>query len=336
MLLPKKLTNNSKVNLIHTSSPVEKEDWQAFNLALDKLRQIFTNLNIFEVQRTELDPRYLSGSEDERLKKFRQAIKEVDWLAPIYGGTGCEDIVRRLNDEDLDKIRKNRPIVNGFSDTTFLINYLYFKLKLVTFHFENAAGIFETSNDKIFLDIIFGLRNIFTFIESNYKWISASGTPKNKIEGIALGGNFSTFRDLLDVCDIKPRSWEEYILFIEEIGLDMEDLHRVIIALDQKGVFKHIKALVIGRMAEQDFKDEVKKFNFIFGRIKEEEKVDHIFGYLISDVIKERIAKNDPLYILKVDNLGHNVSRNPMIIPIGAKTIIHPDKKIEFVGPFVE
>jgi muramoyltetrapeptide carboxypeptidase LdcA involved in peptidoglycan recycling len=116
----------------------------------------------------------------------------------------------------------------------------------------------------------------------------------------------------------------------------MEDLHRVIIALDQKGLFKHIKALVIGRMAEQDFKNELKKFNFIFGRIKEEEKADHVFEYLISDTIKERLAKNDPLHILKVDNLGHNVLRNPMIIPIGGKTIIHPDKKIEFIGPFVE
>jgi len=336
MLLPKKINKDSKVNLIHTSSPVYKEDLQNFEIALQKLKEMFLNLKIFDVQRTELDPRYLSASEDERLKKFRQAIKEVDWLAPIYGGTGCEDIVRRFNEDDLDKIRKNRPLVIGFSDTTFIINYLFFKLKLLTFHFANAAGLFETRNGKIFFDVIFGNKNSFSFIESNYKWLSASGAPNQKVEGIAIGGNFSTFRDLLDVCDIKPRSWEEYILFIEEIGLDMEDLHRVIIALDQKGLFKHIKALVIGRMAEQDFKDELKKFNFIFGRIKEEEKADHVFEYLISDTIKERLAKNDPLYILKVDNLGHNVLRNPMIIPIGGRIIIHPDKKIEFVGPFVE
>ena len=336
MLLPKKINNNSKVNLIHTSSPVEKEDWQDFVFALGKLKQMFPNLNFFDVQRTELDPRYLSGSEDERLKKFRQAIKEVDWLAPVYGGTGCGDIIRRLNEDDLEKIRKNRPIVNGFSDTTFILNYLYFKIKLLTFHFANASGIFDTKNSKLFFDIIFGKKNSFSFLENNYNWLSPAGAPKQKIEGLAIGGNFITFRDMLDVCDIKPKSWEEYILFIEDIGLDMEDLHRVIISLDQKGIFKHIKALVIGRMAEKEFKDEVKKFNFIFGRIKEEEKVDHSFEYLISETIKERLAKNDPLYILKVDNLGHNVKTNPMIIPIGGKTIIHPDKKIEFVGPFVE
>src|SRR4030042_5655510 len=134
-MLPQKINNQSKVNLIYTSSPVEKEDWNDFVFALGKLKQMFPNLNFCEVQRTERDPRYLSGSEDERLKKFRQSLKEVNWLAPIYGGTGCIDIVRRLNEEDLDKLRKTRPIVNGFSDTTSLINYLYFTLKLITFHF---------------------------------------------------------------------------------------------------------------------------------------------------------------------------------------------------------
>jgi len=336
MLLPKKITKVSKVNLIHTSSPVEKEDWQDFIFALNKLKQMFFNLNFFDVQRTELDPRYLSGSEDERLKKFRQAIKEADWLVPIYGGTGCIDIVRRLNEDDLDKFRKNRPIVNGFSDTTSLINYLYFKIKLLTFHFANVSGIFDTKNSKLFFDIIFGKKNSFSFLENNYKWLPPANAPKNKIEGIALGGNFTTFRNLLDICDLKPKSWEDYILFMEEYDMDMQDSHPDIIALDQKGVFKHIKAIVLGRIAEPEFKSDLQKLNYIFGRQKEQEKMSSVFEYLISDAIKERLAKNDPLYILKVDNFGHNVKTNPMIVPIGGKTIIHPDKKIEFVGPFVE
>ena len=118
--------------------------------------------------------------------------------------------------------------------------------------------------------------------------------------------------------------------------MDMQDSHPDIIALDQKGVFKHIKAIVLGRMAEPEFKSDLQKLNYIFGRQKEQEKMSSVFEYLISDAIKERLAKNDPLYILKVDNLGHNVKTNPIIVPIGGKTIIHPDKKIEFVGPFVE
>ena len=149
---------------------------------------------------------------------------------------------------------------------------------------------------------------------------------------MAIGGNLTTFRDLLDVCDIRPRSWVDYILFIEDVDVDLEDLHRILISLDAKDIFMHIKAVVIGAMDERLFKQSWLKLNFIFGKRLQ---VDHIFEYLISDVIEERNDLREPLYILNVDNFGHGIFKDQMIIPIGAKTIIHPDGKIEFEGPFV-
>lgn len=333
MLLPKKLNTQSKINFVHTSSPVMKSDWKTITKFIKELGKDYPNIKIFDVERKNLDPRYLAASENERLKKFHQAIEDVDWLAPIYGGTGCADIIRYLDDNDLAKLIKNRPIINGFSDNTFLINFLYFKIGLLTFHFSNACGIDSHSNKELFFDILGGKKDNYSFYDKLYSWLSPNKYLKDKIEGIAIGGNLSTFRDLLDVCEIKPKSWEDYILFIEDIDIDVEDLHRIIISLDQKGIFMQIKALVIGRMNEKSFEQSWTKFNFVFG---EEEKTDHIFEYLISDVIEERVEDRDPLHILKVDNLGHNVYQDHMIIPIGAKTIIYPNGKIEFVGPFVE
>jgi muramoyltetrapeptide carboxypeptidase LdcA involved in peptidoglycan recycling len=337
MVLPKKITEKSALNLIHTSSPVGKEDMKDFMKSMAKLAKIFKNITVFDVKRTELDPRYLAGSTKERLSKFRQAIKKVDWLAPIYGGTGCEDIVRKLTSQDLARIRKNRPVVNGFSDTTFLINFLYFKLKMISFHYSSIAGMSLLDNNKLFFDAIGGKINSFSFLEKDYEWLSDEA-PENKIEGIAIGGNLSTFRDLLDISDIKIRSWKPYVLFIEEVDEDMENLHRIVSALDEKGIFKSIKALVIGKitgkMYENDFRITFKKLNLVFG--KYEDKPEHVFEYLLSGVIKERIKQNNPLHILKANNLGHGVTRNAMLVPIGAKTTIYPDKKIEFIGPFVK
>ena len=138
---------------------------------------------------------------------------------------------------------------------------------------------------------------------------------------------------MLDICDIHPRSWEDYILFIEDVEVDLEDLHRIIISLDERGVFMHIKALVIGGMDEKGFDSAWNKLNSIFG---DKKKVDHMFEYLISDVIEERNEDRDSLYILKVDNFGHGIYKDHMILPIGAKTTIFPDGKIVFDGPFVE
>lgn len=333
MLLPKGLTRDSKVNFVHTSSPTTKSEWKMFLGVVARLKKDFPRTEIFNVERKSLDPRYLAASENERLRKFKQAIKNATWLAPIYGGTGCADIIRYLRPEDLAALRRQRPIVNGFSDTTFLLNYLYFKLKLITFHYTNACGIFTNRNSKQFFDIISGKEKSFSYEKKSYEWLSPNRGPGKRIEGIAIGGNLETFRDLLDVCEIKPRSWEDYILFIEDIGVDLEGLHRIIISLDQKKVFMHVKAVVLGRMNEKEFTRSWLRWGFIFEN--KDRQIDHVFEYLISDVIEERIEDRDPLYILKVDNFGHGVD-SPMIIPIGAKTILHPSGKIEFVGPFVE
>jgi muramoyltetrapeptide carboxypeptidase LdcA involved in peptidoglycan recycling len=335
MLLPKKLTPESAINLVHTSSPVYKSDLRVVDLNVKKLAKEFHNTKVYDVMRNELDPRYLAGSEKERLKKFRKAIKTADWLLPIYGGTGCPDIIRHLNDDDLADLRRQHPIVNGFSDTTFLINYLYFKLKLITFHYYNVSGLFLDKNSKLFFEILTGQKDSFSFLEKNYRWLS-SDEPEEDIKGIAIGGNFETFRDLLDICEIKPRSWRDYILFVEDIDMDSEDLHRLIISLDQRGVFRGIRALVIGKMDEEDYASKIKKFNLIFGKRDNHKSFDHYIQYLLSETLAEREKENDPLYILKIENFGHGGPLNPIIIPIGGQVVIQPNKKIKFIGPFVE
>lgn len=334
-ILPRKITPLSRIHLIHTSSPVEDSDLKTFNFVLEKLKKEFINTQVFEVKKKELDPRYLAASEKERLRKFRQARKRANWLLPIYGGTGCGDVVRHLNEQDLTKIHKNKPVITGFSDTTFLVNYFYFKLKLLTFHYSNACGLFEPNNHRLFFDVLEGKTDSFSFFEKEYNWLTEK--PKQKIEGIALGGNLSTFRDLLDISNIKVKSWKPYILFIEDVEIDVEDLHSLIVNLDAKGIFKNIRALVVGRVDEKTFARDVKKFNFIFGQKtkKEKEISDKIFTYLLQRVVSSREKQKDPFYMLRVNNFGHNVKKNQMIIPIGAKTVIYPDGKIEFRGPFV-
>lgn len=335
-MLPKKVTSATQVNLVHTSSPVGRGDLQTFESAVRRLSKLFPKTKVYEVERHVLDPRYLAASERERLKKFRLAIRSADWLAPIYGGTGCADIIRHLTEEDLKAIRERAPVVNGFSDTTFLLNYLFFKLGLRTFHYTNACGLFQNKNSQLFLDLVQGAVPSFVSPGGRHHWLSEDVRDK-RIEGLAIGGNISTFRDLLDIGDIKPESWRPFILFAEDIDVDAEDLHRIVIALDGRKIFRSIRALVVGKMDEKDYAAAGRRFNFIFGRQPKKEPSDrHFIEYLISETIEYRKKIGDPLHVIKVDNLGHNVADWPMILPIGAKTVIHPDGRIEFLGPFVE
>lgn len=333
LIKPKKLNPNSFISLIHTSSPLEKQDEKQFQYVVDRLTRHYPNTKVFNIHETKDNPSYLSGSERERLRNFRKAIKKSNWLLPVAGGTGCEDIIRHLNDNDLVNIRKNQPIVNGFSDTIFLINYLYFKIKLMTFHYSNATNLYTDKNSKTFFECLMGIRNELIYHEPDYKWLT-DPIPAAPISGIAIGGNFSTFRDLLDICDIRPRSWEPYILFIEEVGMDVEDLHRLIISLDERGIFRHVRALVIGDMDQKIFTLDLRRYHFSY--VSHQDNMDNLFEYMLGDVIKERNLDGDPLHMLKVTNLGHFVKKNPMIIPIGAPVTLYPDGHIQFQGPFVE
>lgn len=342
MLLPKKINPQSKVNLVHTSSPVGRGDLLAFENAVKRLTKAYPETKVFDVERHELDPRYLAGSERERLKQFRAASKTADWLLPIYGGTGCGDIVRHLSEEDLRTIKKQAPIVNGFSDTTFLINHLYFEIDLLTFHYANAGGVLGHDNSQLFFDVIEGRVQNFSFAEPGNRWLTPA--PARPVEGIAIGGNLETFRDLLDVCRYGNASWKPFILFMEDVDLDAEDFHRIVVALDQRRLFRQCRAIVIGRMDDRDYASAERKFEKIFGHHEPSdtasheltsESVPHYIQYLLSEVIEDRVESNDPLPILNIKNFGHGVTKNPIIIPIGGKTMLHPDGRIEFIGPFV-
>lgn len=332
MLLPNKINSNSKVSLIHTSSPVEKKDEVQFLKAKKEFVGKFPGAFVFEIKGRENVPKYLDGSEKERLEQFRIAIEDSNWLVPIYGGTGCGDFVRKLNSEDLKKISSVCPVISGFSDSSVLLNFLYFKLGLTTFHYSNGCSILNYKNSRLFLDVINGKNDNLSFLNKDYHWVTGY-IPEVPVEGIAIGGNSEVFRDMLDICHLDIKSWNSYILFLEETEEDTEDIHRKFIEFDERGIFNEIRALVLGNLgaAEKDFTiSTFKHRDKTFGSSLE------FIEYILSDTISKRLAKKDPLHIIKIDNFGHNKNENPIIIPIGAKTLIHPDKSIEFRGPFVK
>ena len=335
MPLPRKLTSNSLINLIYTSSILYPNEVKDFLRYFKQLQKNYPSTVLLEPKREVFSPSYLAGSEKERLKTLRRAIKDGDWILPVSGGTGCVDVLRYLNDKDLALIKQRTPIVSGFSDATALSNFLYFKTHLCTFVHDNADSLFDSAYAELFFSLLKGELESVTFHDPDANWITEA-KPLQPIEGIAIGGNFSTFRDLLEVCEIRPRSWEPYILFIEELDEDIEDLHRIIIALDARGIFKHIVALVVGRMNDRSHTRSIQQL--ILGKHKPEQQevkgIKNVFEYLISDVIDDRMEEHDPLYILKINEFGHYQPH--AFLPIGARVLVDAtNKKIEILDNFL-
>jgi len=336
-MLPQRIHEESRVRLIHTSSPVSPQDHKDFVHSLKELFLRFRDVKTFDLSRDSQDPRHLSASGAERLRTFRESVSEGDWLSPIYGGTGAIDLVRRFTEEDRRLVAAARPVINGFSDTTHFLNYFFFSIGLTTFHYTNAAGLFDkrNGNHELFLGVIRGEKNSLLFESSRSAWLLSP--PKEEVRGVAVGGNISTLRDLLDVCpDLNP-SWKDYILFAEDIGLDAEDLHRVIVSLDQRGVFRHIRALVLGSFELYSRGSYMSYLRSLLGRRGETELTAHqVILYLLQETLAEREAAGDPLPTLFADHFGHHDTATPMIIPIGSSTALSPEGSVRFSGPFVD
>jgi len=333
-ILPRKLTKKSEIRIFFPSTPIiGQQDNQSFRNSVFQFRSQFKS-GVKVLRRKHRDPvsSFLAGPSKERMAFMRRAMREGHWLLPAKGGTGMLDLVGRMTAADFKRIMKRLPIVSGFSDATSLLNYLYLKHKFMTFHYTNSWDFFATDNYHIFLEVLSGKLNSVTFRSRRFKWLSEE--PKKQLEGIAIGGNMGTFNDLLGSVKIPIRSWLPYVLFLEEVCDDIEDLHNSIMILRNRGILHKVRALVLGGMSEETLPGHKKDSPVIFAQ--REKYSNKEIPYWLNDLLETRKRKGDPLHILKIDNFGHRIIKNTLILPIGAKTVITPDRRLTFNGPFVQ
>ncbi len=260
---------------------------------------------------TEID--HVTAPVEARAEVLKMAIRELDLIISVAGGTGAEDLVREIDRKDLRIIRDRRPLFIGFSDFTFLLNEIYHACRVPVIYFPSlkvGKGDF---------------RNLLALIsgdEIHYRgatWLTPP--PPRRLSGIPLGGNLSTFVNFLNR-GVPPKfSWKSHILFFEDVQVDVEDLHRLLAALRRHQVFAGIKGIVIGSVSPPGKNFSSKKPG--------KDAVRFILSYL-ADVIKERRRQGRPLPILTVSNFGHDIRRNLMAVPIGGHVTISRSKRISF------
>lgn len=256
---------------------------------------------------------HVTASVEDRAGVFKEAIRELDLIVSVAGGTGAEDLVRKIDAKDLRVIRDRKPLFVGFSDFTFLLNEIYHACRVPVIYFPSlkvGKGDF---------------RNLLALIggeEIQYAgsaWLTPP--PARKLSGVPIGGNLSTFVNFLNRGKPPKFGWRRHILFIEDVQVDVEDLHRMLAALRRHNVFAGIKGVVIGSLTPPG--------KSLFPKKQRREAVRFVLSYL-ADVIRDRRRQGRPLPILAVSNFGHGIRRNLMAVPIGGRATISRSKKIVF------
>jgi muramoyltetrapeptide carboxypeptidase LdcA involved in peptidoglycan recycling len=257
--------------------------------------------------------KHITASAEERSKEFKMVIREYDLIASVAGGTGAEDLVLKIDRTDFRVIKERRPIFIGFSDFTFLLNEIYFRCRVPGIIFPSLR--LTRGNCRKILALLAGG-------EASYRgsfWLTAP--PPRKISGIPIGGNLTTFVNFLNRREPPRLNWRRHILFVEDLGIDLEDLHRLLAALRRHKVFKGIRGLVIGSLSTGRNPLKVRDF--------QAKALVFITAYLC-EVMATRQKLGRPLPILVASDFGHKKFRNLPAIPLGGHVSIAKSKKMTF------
>lgn len=202
---------------------------------------------------------YLAGSDlmrSEELMGFF-ADKNVKGIVTMRGGWGCGRILDLL---DYTVIRQNPKMIVGFSDITSLVNAIFTKSNLVTFHGPCGYSSWDDFTlEQLTYSMIDGkpyvMKNPVEY-ETTYKtWVSG------KAKGELIGGNLTVLTSLIG-SKYEP-IWSNKLLFLEEIGEEPYRVDRMLCQLKQNNVFNEITGLIIGSFKDCEPEEPEKSFTLI-------------------------------------------------------------------------
>jgi len=309
---PKKLKRGDIVGIVSPSSPIPKELKKQFFEGVRVLEKEF-GLRVKYTERVFDKYFYNAGTREARIKEFNEvwADPEVKMVLMSIGGYTANHL---LDGIDYEMIKNNPKIFAGISDGTTLLNPIFSKTGLVTYHGSDLLFTFGRPMSQQIKENIqqtfFSNENIK--LEPNKNW-QHQENPKmenpgwntvrsGKANGILVGGHIGCICDLM-TAGYAP-DFTKKILILEGTEEDYETDSQLT-RLKLARVFEKTNGIILGWF--EDFSGQ---------------------GYdkrrSVKDIILE-VTKDYDFPILEISDLGHNVEN--YIFPIGAKAIIDADKK---------
>ena len=223
--------------------------------------------------------RYMAGKNDEDcIKAFHDFFlnDEIDVILSARGGYGTLRLINKIN---WDLIKEHPKIFAGYSDITILLNLIYKKTGLITFHSPMANGDFGSEiNDYTKLNFFKTLRGEASSIKSENGKVYYKGTA----QGTLAGGN------LASLCCIDFIPDEDVILFLEDLNEPIYKIDRMLSYLfNNSEVRKKVKGIALGEFLNIDNKE---MFDEIISEFADELKIPVSDGFKIThEKIKETI-----------------------------------------------
>jgi len=306
-LLPHKLSTGDTIGVIAPSDPISPEQELKLKTGCLSLEKMGFNVQLGS---------YLKSKKCGYADAPKEKANDINGMFadPSIKGIICAQGGQTANTTlsfiDWSIIKKNPKIFLGLSDISVLLNAIYHKTKLITFHGN---------------DILWGFGNNLTpYEEKEFTRILMQGTagsyPTNQMRktirsgqsiGRLIGGNLGCMLKLAGT-----PYWPDFsgvILFIEEYQITAKSCCSAFYHLGQLGVFDQIEGIVLG---------------YIDSMEKTASPKPHM-----EDVLMQ-VTEAYHFPILKMNDFGHNCPNT--VLPVGGEVYLDADRQIlEITQPCV-
>jgi muramoyltetrapeptide carboxypeptidase len=299
ILRPPKIKKGDIVGVISPSTPVVSKQ------ELSRGMKILESLGF----RPKLGPKalevhasYQAGTREDRLSDLHAMFAD-DEVKAIFCTSGGYSAIQLLPDIDWDLIKKNPKVFVGYSDITTLLNPMYEKTGLVTFHGPMILGLnSETKGGK------YTVRNLKDIVVKGDTGKLPSYTEwkvlkPGKVEGTLIGGNLNVLLSLIGT-PYEPK-WDDKILFWEEVEETIEGIDNYLWRLRLAKVFKKIDGMVIGKVTN------------IYSIEGDDDKWSGLENPPVLEDVIVKATEGFNFPILYGVDFGHDVPS--LTIPVGAK-----------------
>lgn len=291
-----KLCYGSTIGLI---SPASAENPDKIEQGIEYLKSLGFNVKSGEHIYDKWG--YLAGSDKDRASDLMNMFmdKDVDMILCIRGGYGTMRILPYI---DFEIIRENPKIFAGFSDITTLLNSIFQKCNLITFHSPMAtSNLSDPYTLKSFIDTLENGYNPYTITnpEDIELVTSVPGTAKGRLAGGNLCLMASTLGTPYEV------DTNDKILFIEDVSEEPYSIDRMLTQLLLAKKLQCCKGFILGQ-----FK------NCTLPNYERSLTLDEVIGDRILSLKKPTVSNF---------MCGHSYPK--LTLPIGANAVLDADKK---------
>ena len=240
-MIPERLKKGDTIGLIAPSSQIEKDDLEVINQSI--LLMESSGFKVKFARNALLNTLRYGATAKQKAEDIKEMFEdsEVKAIFCISGGFNSNTTFDYL---DYDSIKYHPKIICGFSDSTSLLNVIYAKTGLVTFHgptfkaltsWQTAYGYEEVMKRMVESGITLGQA------EDIYETIQ-----EGEAKGILVGGNLSLINEMIS--GKYSIDFTDKILFLEELFLETPPalVSNYFYHMKQNGVFDKIKGIWLG------------------------------------------------------------------------------------------